>query len=151
MRLLVTDAAAQPPRHATAWLIMTLGRITPMEKATQAELIVRALAEFLRSLLFDIAPWFIAGLIVAVPFGWLLLRIRKSGMGNTGLTILTGFFTSMIAATLAAAHFFLAFGEAFGSAVDRDRPKAFIAITVAFPLVMAYVMFKNSRNEKKGA
>ena len=27
MRLLVTDAAAQPPRQATAWLIMTLGRI----------------------------------------------------------------------------------------------------------------------------
>jgi hypothetical protein len=26
MRLLVTDAAAQPPRQATAWLIMTLGR-----------------------------------------------------------------------------------------------------------------------------
>ena len=25
MRLLVTDAAAQPPRQATAWLIMTLG------------------------------------------------------------------------------------------------------------------------------
>ena len=29
MRLLVTDAAAQPPRQATAWLIMTLGRIDP--------------------------------------------------------------------------------------------------------------------------
>ena len=29
MRLLVTDAAAQPPRQATAWLIMTLGRIEP--------------------------------------------------------------------------------------------------------------------------
>ena len=28
MRLLVTDAAAQPPRQATAWLIMTLGRKT---------------------------------------------------------------------------------------------------------------------------
>lgn len=27
MRLLVTDAAAQPPRQATAWLIMTLGGI----------------------------------------------------------------------------------------------------------------------------
>jgi hypothetical protein len=26
MRLLVTDAAAQPPRQATAWLIMTLGK-----------------------------------------------------------------------------------------------------------------------------
>ena len=25
--MLVTDAAAQPPRQATAWLIMTLGRI----------------------------------------------------------------------------------------------------------------------------
>jgi hypothetical protein len=25
MRLLVTDAAAQPPRQATAWLIMTIG------------------------------------------------------------------------------------------------------------------------------
>jgi hypothetical protein len=25
MRLLVTDAAAQPPRQATAWLITTLG------------------------------------------------------------------------------------------------------------------------------
>ena len=28
MRLLVTDAAAQPPRQATAWLITTLGRLT---------------------------------------------------------------------------------------------------------------------------
>ena len=33
MRLLVTDAAAQPPRQATAWLIMTLGRISnPMKR-----------------------------------------------------------------------------------------------------------------------
>lgn len=31
MRLLVTDAAAQPPRQATAWLIMTLGRSEPMQ------------------------------------------------------------------------------------------------------------------------
>ncbi len=29
MRLLVTDAAAQPPRQSTAWLIMTLGRNNP--------------------------------------------------------------------------------------------------------------------------
>ena len=33
MRLLVTDAAAQPPRQATAWLIMTLG----IEEAYVAE------------------------------------------------------------------------------------------------------------------
>ena len=31
MRLLVTDAAAQPPRQATAWLIITLGRSKTME------------------------------------------------------------------------------------------------------------------------
>jgi hypothetical protein len=31
MRLLVTDAAAQPPRQATAWLIMTLGRRKSMQ------------------------------------------------------------------------------------------------------------------------
>ncbi len=32
MRLLVTDAAAQPPRQATAWLIMTFGRMKLWQK-----------------------------------------------------------------------------------------------------------------------
>jgi hypothetical protein len=36
MRLLVTDAAAQPPRQATAWLIMTLGRNMNTEHAGEA-------------------------------------------------------------------------------------------------------------------
>ena len=34
MRLLVTDAAAQPPRQATAWLIMTLGRTIQIAVST---------------------------------------------------------------------------------------------------------------------
>ena len=118
-----------------------------METATPQELFVRAFAEFLRSVLFDIAPWFIAGLLIAVPLAWLLFRFRKSGMGRVGLGFLAGLFTGIIAATLAGIHLFLSFGEAFGSAVDRDRPKAFIALTVAFPLFIGVTLLKNQKNE----
>jgi hypothetical protein len=119
-----------------------------METATSQELFVRAFAEFLRSLLFEIAPWFVAGLLIAVPLAWLLFRFRKSGMSLVGLGVLTGLFTCIISAVLAGTHLFLSFGEAFGSAVDRDRPKAFIALAVAFPIFISVTLLKNHKTEK---
>jgi hypothetical protein len=48
MRLLVTDAAAQPPRQATAWLIMTLGRKTMVSLTDNTNRPIENLPELLR-------------------------------------------------------------------------------------------------------
>ena len=120
-----------------------------METLTNDELFVRALSEALRSLVFGIAPWAFVWLLFSVPLGWLLLRFRKSGMGSIGLTILNISFTISIAAISGIIHFLLAFGESFGSAVDGDRPKAFIVLTVAFPLAMAWVTLRKRKDENR--
>ncbi len=74
----------------------------------------------------------------------------KTGMGPTGLTIWIILSTVLIGAICGGLHLFLAFGEAFSSAVDNDRLKAFFALTLVFPLVMAWLAFRKKKNEKEG-
>jgi hypothetical protein len=118
-----------------------------METATSLELFMRTLTELQLSSFFKTACWFIFGLAVAMPPGWLLFRFRHSGMGSVGLGFLTAVFTILIAAILVGTHLCLSFGEAFVSGVSRDRPKAFLALTVAFPLVMMCTIFKHRKNQ----
>jgi hypothetical protein len=89
MRLLVTDAAAQPPRQATAWLIMTLGRRNPYSSPTE-----KMNAWLILSLI-----WALMG--TALLIGWISINIEFSAPWTYGLGLPIGAVFAFAMAVLA--------------------------------------------------
>src|SRR5688572_20104645 len=100
-----------------------------METASAFDLVLRSITTGAREFIFEIGPWTLVWLLIAYPFGWLLGRFKKEKMGRVGIIAWITAFTGIIAGICAAIHGVLAFGEAFGSAVDRDRVRAFVVLT----------------------
>ena len=120
-----------------------------METASGLDLLLTAVANGGREFVFEIAPWIFVWLLIAYPFVWLLRRFKKEKMGGIGIIIWVMTFTAVIAGICAAIHGVLAFGEAFGSAINHNRVRAFVVLTAAFPLVAGWFAFRRPKNEKQ--
>ncbi|WP_438481763.1 hypothetical protein [Oleiharenicola lentus] len=101
-----------------------------------------------RQLIFEMGPWIIVWILVASPFIWLLLRRKKKSRSIASIIVSALLQTALIAAVCVAIHGILAFGEAFGSAIDRDRVRVFVFLTAAFLPTAIFCSARESRNEK---
>ena len=118
-----------------------------MDTASGFEIFFRSATSWTRDVVVDIGPWCLVWLVVASPFVWGLTRLRRESRGwGASLAIASGF-SALIAGICAAAHFVLAFGEAFDGGVDRDRIRAFVALTIAF-LVISTFWLRRARHAK---
>jgi len=119
-----------------------------METSSIFDIVLRGITAGAREFTFEIAPWAVVWLLIAFPFFWLLGRLKIEKMGRVGIIAWITVFTGIIAGICAAIHGVLAFGEAFGSAIDRDRVRAFIVLTIVFPFVAAWLVSRNPKNGK---
>jgi len=119
-----------------------------MNTATGFDLFLRSISSGSREFVFEILPWMAVWLLVASPFAWLLARFKKANMSRNGLIAWVAVFTLIVAGACAVIHGVLAFGEAFRSAVDRDRVKAFVALTIIFPFIAVWRVSRDSKNEE---
>ncbi|ACB76326.1 hypothetical protein Oter_3046 [Opitutus terrae PB90-1] len=69
-------------------------------------------------------------------------------MGRAGILVWTGIFTGIVAGICAGIHGVLAFGEAFGSAIDQHRVGAFVFLTACFPFAASWLALRKSKDEK---
>jgi len=111
-----------------------------MQTASGFDLFFHSVASGARHAVFDLGPWILVWLMIASPFLWLVARMRKTRRSIAASVTITACLALVVVGVCAVVHFVFAFGEAWDGGIDRDRVRAFVALTVAFVVFSTFLL-----------